>query len=195
MNVLPKFGLNQIIFKEYCMKTEYEIRILEINKEEMIAKLEELGAIKKGIFMQRRYVYDLKPAEKGKWIRLRTNGIVTTLAYKNIVSSTIDGTKEVEFEIQDFDKANEFLENIGFKSRSYQENERIQYILNNVEIDIDSWPMIPTYMEIEGSSKEDIMNLKQLLNVDNNKVTALNCDDIYKQIYNIDISTIKELKF
>ena len=40
-----------------------------------------------------------------------------------------------------------------------------------------------------------IMNLKQLLNVDNNKVTALNCDDIYKQIYNIDISTIKELKF
>lgn len=177
------------------MKTEYEIRILEINREEMIAKLEELGAIKKGVFIQRRYVYDLKPAEKGKWIRLRTNGIVTTLAYKNIVSSTIDGTKEVEFEIQDFDKANEFLENIGFKSRSYQENERIQYILNNVEIDIDSWPMIPTYMEIEGSSKEDIMNLKQLLNVDNNKVTTLNCDDIYKQIYNIDISTIKELKF
>ena len=74
-------------------------------------------------------------------------------------------------------------------------DKRIQYILNNVEIDIDSWPMIPTYMEIEGSSKEDIMNLKQLLNVDNNKVTALNCDDIYKQIYNIDISTIKELKF
>lgn len=36
-----------------------------------------------------------------------------------IVSNTIDGTKEVEFEIEDFEKANEFLENIGFKSRSY----------------------------------------------------------------------------
>ena len=29
------------------MKTEYEIRVLEINKEEMINKLEKLGAIKK----------------------------------------------------------------------------------------------------------------------------------------------------
>lgn len=117
------------------MKTEYEIRILEINKEEMIKKLEELGATKKGNFEQKRYVYDLKPVEKGKWIRLRTNGKVTTLTYKDIVSNAVDGTKEVEFEVEDFDKANEFLEKIGFKNRSYQENERIQYILNNLEID------------------------------------------------------------
>lgn len=177
------------------MKTEYEIRILEINKEEMINKLEKLGAIKKGKFEQKRYVYDLRPVEKGKWIRLRTNGKVATLTYKDIVSNTIDGTKEVEFEVEDFNKANEFLEKIGFENRSYQENERIQYILNNVEIDIDSWPMIPTYMEIEGKSGEEIINIKKILNIDETKVTTLNCDDIYKQIYKIDISKIKELKF
>ena len=177
------------------MKTEYEIRILEINKEEMIKKLEELGAIRKGKFEQKRYVYDLRPVEKGKWIRLRTNGRVTTLAYKNVVSNTVDGTKEVEFEVEDFNKANEFLEKIGFENRSYQENERIQYVLNNVEIDIDSWPMIPTYMEIEGESKEEVFSIKEILNVDESKVTTLNCDDIYKQIYKIDISKIKELKF
>lgn len=177
------------------MKTEYEIRILDVNKEELIKKLEKLGAIKNGKFNQKRYVYDLKPVEKGKWIRLRTNGINTTLTYKDIVSNTIDGTKEVEFKVEDFDKANEFLEKIGFKSRSYQENERIQYILNDVEIDIDSWPMIPTYMEIEGKSEEEVLNMKKILDIDENKVTTLNCDDIYKQIYKIDISTIKELKF
>lgn len=177
------------------MKTEYEIRILEINKEDMIKKLEKLGAIKKGKFDQKRYVYDLKPAETGKWIRLRTNGKVTTLTYKDIISNTIDGTKEVEFEVEDFNTANEFLEKIGFENRSYQENERIQYILNNVEIDIDSWPMIPPYMEIEGESEEEIINMKKILNIDETKVTTLNCDDIYKQIYKIDISKIKELKF
>ena len=177
------------------MKTEYEIRILEINKEEMIKKLEELGATKKGMFEQKRYVYDLRPVEKGKWIRLRTNGKVTTLTYKDIVSNTVDGTKEVEYEVEDFYKTNEFLEKIGFKNRSYQENERIQYILNDVEIDIDSWPMIPTYMEIEGKSEEQVINVKNLLNIDESKVTTLNCDDIYKQIYKIDISKIKELKF
>lgn len=177
------------------MKTEYEIRILEINKEEMIKKLEELGAIKKGKFEQKRYVYDLRPVEKGKWIRLRTDGNCTTLTYKDIVSNTIDGTKEVEFEVKDFHKANEFLKKIGFENRSYQENERIQYILNDVEIDIDSWPMIPTYMEIEGKSEEEVLNMKKILNIDESKVTTLNCDDIYKQIYKIDISKIKELKF
>ena len=177
------------------MKTEYEIRILDVNKEEMIKKLEKLGATLKGKFEQKRYFYDLKPVEKDKWIRLRTNGKVTTLTYKNIVSNTIDGTKEVEFEVEDFNKANEFLERIGFKNRSYQENERIQYILSNVEIDIDSWPMIPTYMEIEGKSEEEIINMKKVLDIDETKVTTLNCDDIYKQIYKIDISKIKELKF
>ena len=177
------------------MKTEYEIRVLEINKEEMVNKLEKLGAIMKGNFNQKRYVYDLKPAENGKWIRLRTNGKVTTLTYKDIVSNTLDGTKEVEFEVEDFDRANEFLEKIGFINRSYQENKRIQFILNNVEIDIDSWPMIPTYMEIEGKSEEEVINMKRVLNIDESNVTTLNCDDIYRQIYKIDISKIKELKF
>lgn len=177
------------------MQTEYEVRILEIDKEDIIKRLEELGATKKGKFEQKRYVYDLRPLEKGKWIRLRTNGIVTTLTYKDIVTNTIDGTKEVEFEVEDFNKANEFLEKIGFKNRSYQENTRIQYILNDIEIDIDSWPMIPTYMEIEGKSEEEVIQMQELLNIDKNKLTTLNCDDIYKQIYGIDISAIKELKF
>ena len=177
------------------MKTEYEIRILEIDKEEMIKKLQGLGAIRRGKFEQKRYVYDLRPVEKSKWIRLRTNGKTTTLTYKDIESNTIDGTKEVEFEVEDFNKANEFLERVGFKNRSYQENERIQYVLNNIEIDIDTWPMIPTYMEIEGISEKEVNNMKNLLNINENKVTTLNCDDIYKQIYGIDISKIKELKF
>ncbi len=177
------------------MQTEYEVRILEIDKEDIIKRLEELGATKKGKFEQKRYVYDLRPVEKGKWIRLRTNGIVTTLTYKDIVTNTIDGTKEVEFEVENFNKANEFLEKIGFKNRSYQENTRIQYILNDIEIDIDSWPMIPTYMEIEGKSEEEVIQMQELLNIDKNKLTTLNCDDIYKQIYGIDISAIKELKF
>lgn len=177
------------------MKTEYEIRVLEINKEYTIKRLEELGATKKGEFQQKRYVYDLKPAEKGKWIRLRTNGLITTLTYKDIVSNAIDGTQEIEFRVEDFDKTNEFLRKIGFESRSYQENERIQYILNDVEIDIDSWPMIPTYMEIEEKSESEIMNIKKLLNTNEDKTTTLNCDSIYKEVYGIDISNIKELKF
>ena len=56
------------------MKTEYEIRVLETDKEKLIDKLEELGAKKVGEFNQKRYVYDLNPVQENKWIRLRTNG-------------------------------------------------------------------------------------------------------------------------
>ena len=142
-----------------------------------------------------RYVYDLKAAQKGKWIRLRTNRKKTTLTYKDIVSKTIDGTKEVEIVVDDFDKTNEFLEIIGFENKGYQENSRIQYFLNNVEIDIDSWPMIPTYLEIEGNSSQEVNEMQNLLEIDSSKLTTLNCEDIYKEFYGIDISTIKELKF
>ena len=177
------------------MNVEYEIRVLEININDIIVKLEKMGAKKIGEFNQKRFVYDLKPKKSGKWIRLRTNGKVTTLCYKDVSSNTIDGTKEVEIVVDDFDKTNLFLNKIGFVSKNYQENRRVQYILDGVEIDIDTWPLIPTYLEIEGSSEEDVLRIKELLEIDDSKVTTLNCEDIYNRIYNIDVMNIKELKF
>ena len=120
---------------------------------------------------------------------------MTTLTYKDIVSNTIDGTKEIEIEVNDFETTNELLEKIGFKHKRYEENKRIQYILDGVEVDIDSWPMIPTYMEIEGTSESEVLNKLELLEVNKSKVTTLNCCDIYTQIYGIDIDKIEEIKF
>lgn len=120
------------------MKTEYEVRVLEIDVEEMIKKIEDMGAKKIGEYEQKRYVYDIKPAEEGKWIRLRTNGKKATITYKDIVSKTIDGTKEIEVTVDDFETTNEFLEKIGFIHKNYQENRRIQYELDGIEIDFDS---------------------------------------------------------
>ena len=177
------------------MNTEYELRILEIDKDEIIKKLESLGATKVADFDQKRYVYDLIPKQENKWIRLRNNGFETTLTLKNIEKNSIDGTKEIEFKVSDFEKTNEFLEGIGFKSKGYQENKRTRYMLDNVEIDIDSWPMIPTYLEIEGSSEEEVKSTLEKLSLENPKITTLNCSDIYKDIYGIDIEDYKILKF
>ena len=66
------------------MHIEIEERVLEINPEEIIKKLENLKAVKVGDWNQRRYVYDFNPIRENEWIRLRTNGESTTLTYKNI---------------------------------------------------------------------------------------------------------------
>lgn len=116
------------------------------------------------------------------------------LHIKNVVKTTIDGTKELEVEVSDFEKTNELLENMGIKSRGYQENKRTQYILNGVEIDIDSWPMIPTYVEIEGKNEEEVMNTLEILELPKDKVTTLDVDSVYKK-YGIDLKVIKVLKF
>ena len=68
-------------------------------------------------------------------------------------------------------------------------------MIDNVEIDIDSWPMIPTYLEIEGPSEEEVKQTLEKLNLENPKITTLNCSDIYKDIYGIDIEEYKILKF
>lgn len=176
------------------MKIEYEIRVLEINEEKLIKKLYELGATKVGEYSQKRYVYDLKPVSPNKWIRLRTNGRKTTLTYKNVEANKIDGTKELEIEVSDFDETNEFLEILGFQNRGYQENKRIQYRLNGVEIDIDTWPLIPTYVEIEGEDEASVLEMLNLLELNKEKITTLDVQSVYKQ-YGIDIQKIKELRF
>ena len=177
------------------MHTEIEERILEIDVDSTIKKLEELGAKKIGEWFQRRYTYDFNPRKYGQWIRLRTNGEETTLTYKNVETDKIDGTKELEIVVSSFEDTNEMLKILGYTPKNYQENKRIRYMYNDVEIDIDTWPMIPTYMELEGPSVEKIKELEEILEVDKSKITTLYCDDIAVEFYGIDINSFKELKF
>lgn len=78
------------------MHTEYEVRVLEIDKEKLITRLENLGAKKVADFEYKRRVYNFNPPTDKKWIRLRTDGRKTTLTIKEIKSLEIDGTKEIE---------------------------------------------------------------------------------------------------
>jgi adenylate cyclase class 2 len=178
------------------MHIEYECTLLEINEEEFIKMLEAKGAKKIGEYFQRRYVYDFDPVLPDKWIRLRTNGTTTTLTIKKILDkNAIGGNKELEVEVDDFDTTNELLHELGYHPRGYQENKRITYVLDDVEFDIDSWPMIPTYVEIEGKDNASVEAMIQELNLDKSKITTLDVTSIYKDIYGIDILGMKELRF
>ena len=130
------------------MQTEYEVRKLEVFFDEVIQKLERIGAKKVGVYHQKRYVYDFIPVQKGRWIRLRSNGKVTTLTVKEVKSLRVDGTKELEIVVSNFDDTNEILMKLGYIPRTFQENFRIEYTLGGVNFDLDKWPMIPPHLEI-----------------------------------------------
>ena len=174
------------------MKSEIECRLLECDVNEIITKLESNNAEFVGDWLQIRNCYDFDPVQENSWIRLRTNGTTTELTIKEIVSADIDGTKELEIKVSDFNLANEILNKLGYNARSKQENRRIRYMLDNVEIDIDFWPMIPTYVEFEAESQEDIENVCKKLGINFNKLTTMDVSSIYKY-YGYDIKKLPQI--
>ncbi len=169
------------------MKTEIECRLLECDVKNMLKKLNNAGAVFVGDWLQQRYCYDFTPVNPNSWIRLRTNGKETTLTIKEIASNAIDGTKESEIIVSDFETTDEILNKLGYVARSKQENRRIRFLLDNVEIDIDFWPQIPAFVEFEGSSKESIERVLDKLGYEFSQTTTLDVSSIYLH-YGIDIS-------
>lgn len=175
---------------------EKEIRILEIDKEKFIKEIVQKGAVKVSEeTLQKRYVYDIDPNDKSKWMRLRTNGKKTTLTIKQILDkSSIAGTEEHEVEVSDFDETHALLSRLGYEHRNYQENKRSVYMLGDVEISIDTWPLIPTYAELEGPNEDEILKIIDSLKINESKITTLDVNSIYQEIYGIDMLKIKNLE-
>lgn len=177
------------------MESEYEITVLDIDVSEIEKKLESIGAIKQGEYFQKRNLYNFHEEYRGRFIRLRTNGEKTTLTIKDkSAKKEIGSVKELEIEVSSFEKTNEILELLGYEHSTYQENKRIIYKLGHIEFDIDTWPMIPTYLEIEGKNKEDVEKMIKILDIDEEKLSLDKVSEIYKK-YGIDIHQYKELKF
>jgi len=175
------------------MKTEIECRLLECDVEKIIQSLEENNAKFIGDWLQLRNCYDFNPIKENSWIRLRTNGEETTLTIKEIKSSKIDRTKESEIIVSDFNTTNEILNKLGYQARSKQENRRIRYMLDNVEIDIDFWPFIPTYVEFEGESEQSIKDICKKLNIDYSSLTSLDVASIYEK-YGYKLEALQSLQ-
>lgn len=137
-----------------------------------------------------------------KWVRLRETNGKTTITIKHILNRELQsdyGTKmqpvlETEMDVPSIETGNAILEQLGFSFRNYQEKNRTTYILDDTEIDIDSWPLIPPYLEIEGQSDVQINEMIKKLALENKEIVSCNTADIYKK-YGIDLYQFRELKF
>jgi adenylate cyclase class 2 len=149
---------------------EIEVRFLEINKEELIGRLNELGAKDLGEdLLEEIIIYDkdLKWREEGgQLMRLRTRQGKTTLTYKHHKEQSVNGTEEIEFEVSDPKKAEALLERLGFVGYRHQQKKRHTYELDEVVFDIDTWPRIPTYVELEGPSEAKLKEADAQLGLD-----------------------------
>lgn len=177
------------------MPAEYEAKALDIDPAATADLILSKGGKETSApTLQRRYVYDIEQGDDGKWIRLRDAGSKITLTVKEIAHDGIDGTQEVEVVVSDFDATNVLLGKLGFTPKSYQENRRTSFTLDGVQLEIDEWPMIPPYLEIEGPSPDDVYRVAALLGYDKDQLTSENTTKVYDR-YGIDLTAHKRVSF
>ncbi len=169
---------------------EIEAKVLAIDVERVVATLVSMGAERVGEFFYRRQVFDYPGFtlnEKGAWLRLRDEGDRIMLGYKQRLGmqahdgSTSDtGMKEIEVQVSDFDKTKALLLSLGMIEKFYQENKRIRYKKGSVEFDIDFWPELPPYLEIEAPSWEEIDQAIMELGFSQEDKKIFSTDQIYR---------------
>lgn len=143
--------------------------------------------------------YGINP---NKWVRLRNTNGKTTITIKHILNpkiqeksgSSIQKVIETEMEVPSIEEGNSILEQLGFSFRNYQEKERVTYNVNGVEVNIDSWPLIPTYVEIENDSEDIIFDTVKKLELEGHEIVSCNTAEIYNK-YGIDLYSYRKLKF
>lgn len=179
------------------MKTEFETRFLEIDKAEMLKKLHDLGAEDLGevkLYEVIFYDKDLKWLDEHRLIRLRNKSGKTVLTYKHHEEQKIGATKEIEFGVGDFEKAKEFLLALGYVCYRTIEKYRHTLKLNGVTFDIDTWPKIPTYLEIEADSEEKIKSAVESLGLKWKNKFEKDARYVFKH-YGFDFDKIRTVTF
>ena len=169
---------------------EIEAKYLDIDPEGIQKKLLATGAVKKSEVLIRQKVYDYpdwRLDKMGAWIRLRDMGSKVTLAYKQRLGmkdgvANDAGMEEIEVAVGEFENTAMIMEKVGFAIKFYEEKKRITYTKGNIVFDIDIWPVLPPYLEIEGPSWEAIDKAAEDLGLDPQKkkiLSAMQIFDIY----------------
>lgn len=134
-----------------------------------------------------------------KWIRLRESNGRCELTVKHIISQSNDEDGfqqivETEVTTSSFDETNVLLEALGFVRRNYQEKIRYSYSYQSVNIEIDIWPLINPYIEIECEDIALTWKIIEQLDLCDHEVVSCNTEELYRKI-GIDIKSMQELKF
>jgi len=103
---------------------------------------------------------------EGGWLRVRDEGDKITMSLKVVTNGKVEEQKEIMLTVDNYDNARQLLSGIGCVEKAYQETKRETWVLDGVEITIDEWPYLEPYIEIEGSSEDEIKKVAAVLGFD-----------------------------
>lgn len=130
---------------------EIETKILDVDVESVSTRLTEMGAVKvyDGV---RLITYldtdDRRLQSKGQILKVTDEGSV-----KVSISTPIEGhvtnTEQIKYKASRRKEAIDLLDRLGFRSFAEVRQRRISYELDGIDVDIDLFPQIPPFAEVD----------------------------------------------
>ncbi len=169
---------------------EKEIKVLEVDIASLTKKLEEIGAKKVYDDTREIIVLDTKDRQflkqQDKLVRVTDEGSIKVTMHIHQSDST--KKRQIKFKASRLKETLDFFHEMGLDPISRVKAPRISYELGKIDFDIDSFPLVPPFLEIdiEHITEEGytVENLLKKLGLENNIVVEMGTEDIHK-LYHI----------
>ena len=152
------------------MQPEIEVKFLEVSHDEVRGKLRVLGAqCEQPMTQMRRMIFDYPDGRlrvNSASVRVRDEGNKIRVSYKQMKDHVANGSFELDFTVDSYEKAGELFERLGLKKISEQETKRETWRLDDCEVVLDEWPWLKPFIEIEGPSEASIKAVAAKLDFD-----------------------------
>lgn len=173
---------------------EREVKVLNIDKDEIEKKLKKIGAVLIKDEEQTNIRFDtndnfLKETYNG-YLRIRiTNNLLdgkikNTLTFKKSISrDKMRVNEETETEISNCEETIKILEFLGYNKKRPGYKHRRSYLYDNIIFEIDTWDKdtyAKPYLEIEMSSEEELEKAIKLLGLDRKQITTKSIFELRK---------------
>jgi hypothetical protein len=103
------------------------------------------------------------------YLRVRSFGVekaeISWKSLPTIVGNTRH-SDEITVPVSDFQTAKSILDALGLKNYAHQEKDRLSFQYQDWNFDIDQYPNMPCYLEIEGTSHQHVNEAIKLLNLE-----------------------------
>ncbi len=179
------------------MPHEIETKVLDIEVPATVNKLAKLGAkkIKATRLAVTWYRFSgVKEGEDPWFLRIRSNseGVnEVTWKAKSDVLGVARRHKEINFNIAEPEKLADLFLELGLEAYAYQEKDRTSFVLKDWQFDLDEYPNMPAFLEIEGISEVHVKEAITLLGLEKNKTWAKGERILIQEVYGLDWYAMK----
>jgi len=168
---------------------EIERKIFDIIPKAITSKLLKMGAkvVFKGLV--RVKYFDTKKGEirkKHELLRVRKMGDKKVEICFKCNRKVKDGCKiydECEFYSSDFDEVSKFFEKLGYLCTCYYEKKRTEFLLKDIKVEMDEYPRIKAFIEIEATDVKKINDLVKKLGLEKNESSSETINEVLKRKY------------